>query len=227
MHQSPDVLSFCDKAELYQKLLENNKSLMEVQRALNKYLEKKRNAFARFYFLSDNELLQILSRATDPTAVQDFMRRLFEGIEYLRFEKQTLQITAMFNREQESGEEERMNFKQPIDPRNKYVEHWLGEVEKAMKACVKGVLEESLQQKKTMPRGEWVTYWPGQCVLTGSQIEWTVQVEKHLRKYGHKGVKSYLQKVIANLSSLVAMVRGPLSPKQRYTPPSLLSPLLF
>jgi dynein heavy chain len=56
------VLDICTQEGLLERLQEANKNLEAIQKELNNYLEKKREKFARFYFLSNSDLLEILSQ---------------------------------------------------------------------------------------------------------------------------------------------------------------------
>ena len=64
------------------------------------YLETKRKAFPRFYFLSDEELIEILSKTKDPTAVQKNMSKIFEGINEVEFVNEE-EVVAMISSEKE------------------------------------------------------------------------------------------------------------------------------
>lgn len=54
---------------LLDKFRESKETLNRIQKALENYLEDKRNAFPRFYFLSNDELLEILAKSNDIDAI--------------------------------------------------------------------------------------------------------------------------------------------------------------
>ena len=119
-----------------------------IRKELNSYLEKKREKFARFFFLGNNELLEILSQTKEPTAVQPFLKKVFENINEVEFDsKGTKTILAMF-----SAEHERIAFTRIVDPKNKNVEDWMTEVEEQMKLSVRASLLHSMLEYVKVPR---------------------------------------------------------------------------
>nr|XP_031542333.1 dynein heavy chain 1, axonemal isoform X7 [Vicugna pacos] len=205
-YENREVINVCSDQRLLDSLRDCNKLLDMVQKGLSEYLETKRSAFARFYFLSDDELLEILSQAKDPTAVQPHLRKCFENIAQLLFQED-LEITHMYSAE---GEEVQLSFS--IYPSNN-VEDWLREVEHSMKASVRDIIERAIKAYPTMPRTQWVLNWPGQVTIAGCQTYWTMEVAEALEASNLSN--QLFPQLARQLSDLVALVRGKLSRMQR------------
>ena len=70
---------------LLETLQNSNALLDQIQKCLEAYLESKRVIFPRFYFLSNDELLEILAQTRNPLAVQPHLRKCFDAISKLEF----------------------------------------------------------------------------------------------------------------------------------------------
>lgn len=195
-NRAPQALKFCPSDKLLEDFKHSNKLLGLVQRGLNDYLESKRVAFPRFYFLSNDELLSILSQTKDPTAVQRHLRRCFENIGSLTFEED-LKMTEM-----NSCENEKVPFVRHLYPEGN-VEHWLLEVEAVMRETLRDVMKKAVEQYPTLPRTEWVLNWPNQCVLAGAMIYWTKAVEEALNNHTINELLDALNNQMIELTKLV------------------------
>ncbi|KAI5937324.1 Dynein heavy chain 1, axonemal [Manis javanica] len=205
-YESREVINVCSDQRLLDSLRDCNKLLDMVQKGLSEYLETKRSAFPRFYFLSDDELLEILSQTKDPTAVQPHLRKCFENIARLLFQED-LEITHMY-----SAEGEEVELSASIYPSGN-VEDWLREVEHGMKASVRDIIERAIKAYPTMPRTRWVLNWPGQVTIAGCQTYWTMEVAEALEA---SSLSDHLfPQLTQQLSDLVTLVRGKLSHMQR------------
>ncbi|XP_054256854.1 dynein axonemal heavy chain 3 [Macrosteles quadrilineatus] len=194
-----------------QILKDCNRVLDEIQKGLNDYLEKKRLYFPRFFFLSNDELLEILSETKDPLRVQPHLKKCFEGIAELQFTTEDVHITGMI-----SAEEEVVPFSGIIIPADAkgMVEKWLLQVEELMITSVKDVCNSAIKAYKNVARYNWVLEWPGMIVICASSVHWTAEVATAIQT---QTLGPYLQKCNEQIEEMVDLVRGKLTTGGRIT----------
>ncbi|KAK2956118.1 putative Dynein axonemal heavy chain 5 [Blattamonas nauphoetae] len=178
-----------------------NKELDEVQKKLDLYLETKRAAFPRFYFLSDEDLLQILAKTKEPQAVQPHLRKCFEGINKLTFEGEgeSCIVHSMI-----SAEGEEIKFDKQVLAEGA-VEQWLLNVEAMMRQSIRKQIQDSLTAYNQTPREQWVLKWPAQVVIAVNSIMWTRQVGEALKK-GLNAVQNLEGKLSKQIEDIVHLV---------------------
>ena len=83
MHKAKNAIQathYKEASHLMTCLKSMKSSLEQIQRALEIYLESKRQLFPRFYFISNDDLLEILGSSARPEPVQPHLRKLFDNL---------------------------------------------------------------------------------------------------------------------------------------------------
>uniref|UniRef100_A0A7S3HTS3 Dynein heavy chain n=1 Tax=Spumella elongata TaxID=89044 RepID=A0A7S3HTS3_9STRA len=208
------VLAEPDK-RLEEKFKKANEKLEEITKGLNDYLEMKRLYFPRFFFLSNDELLEILSQTKEPRAVQPHLGKCFEGINKVKFEAD-LKISQII-----SAEGEEVKLDKAVDPETSAnkgnVEKWLLEIESIQWDSIRTLTVASLEEYLTISRKRWILNWPAQVVLGVSCVYWTNEVTQALREGGGASLLACNDKLNAQLREMVDLVRGKLSKLERKT----------
>ncbi|KAG5895230.1 hypothetical protein JTB14_003447 [Gonioctena quinquepunctata] len=209
------VLIATDYKNMLILLRENNRLLDEIQKGLNDYLEKKRLFFPRFFFLSNDELLEILSETKDPLRVQPHLKKCFEGIHLLDFNKDE-EILGMI-----SAEKEKVPFSGKITPADAkgMVEKWLVQVEAVMIQSLMDIIKESMRYYPTEERPKWILTWPGQVVQCVDCIMWTTDVTNAIFS---GSIEEQEELCTEQIEQSVRMVRGSLKPNNQVTVEALI-----
>lgn len=200
-------------AGLLKTLTDMNAVLEQIQKSLDMYLETKRQIFPRFYFVSNDDLLEILGQSRNPQAVQPHLLKCFDNIKSL-----DLQVGGPSNKKQNeatgmrSADGEQVKFDNTV-VLDGPVEGWLCLVEDEMRRTLRKQMGECRVAHKKQKKDKWITEWPGQLVLTVSQMVWTAECTKGLTgtkgdKSVRRGLKSIMKKQVSLLNKLTDNVRS-------------------
>ncbi|XP_034563350.1 dynein heavy chain 9, axonemal [Notolabrus celidotus] len=217
MHQTPNVVEATNKPGLFGKLEDIQSRLALCEKALAEYLDTKRLAFPRFYFISSADLLDILSNGTNPHQVQKHLSKLFDNTAKMRFEEDGEGNPTKIGLGMYSKEEEYVPFNQTCDCTGQ-VEVWLNRVLDTMRSTVRHEMTEAVMAYEEKPRDQWLFDYPAQVALTCTQIWWTSDVGMafaRLEEGYDNAMKEYYRKQVAQLNTLISMLIGQLTPGDR------------
>ncbi|KAF9438119.1 hypothetical protein BGZ76_009650 [Entomortierella beljakovae] len=198
VYKSPFVLDVLNIANI-QKSLERLADLLgKIQKALGEYLERERSSFPRFYFVGDEDLLEIIGNSKDVVRIQKHFKKMFAGINSIILSDDVTTVLGMSSKEGEN-----VMFKTPVSIKdNPRINDWLTLVEKEMRMSLALILAESVQEMNIFYLSEtldptaflnWIDKCPDQLVVLASQVTWTTTVERALSSITDSGNLSNVQ----------------------------------
>ena len=156
--QRLDVMAACsdsdkplasDNDKLLARFREGVLFLDQVQKGLNQYLETKRDVFPRFYFLSNDDLLTILSESKDVLKLNPHLKKVFEAVDHATFTDDLL-ITHIV-----SPEKEVVELSRELDPKGASVETWLLALEVECAETIRDIMKLALADYPEAKRTDW------------------------------------------------------------------------
>ncbi|CAH1756141.1 13650_t:CDS:10 [Entrophospora sp. SA101] len=185
VYKSPYIVDVLNIQNVQKSLERLADLLSKIQKALGEYLERERSSFPRFYFVGDEDLLEIIGNSKDVLRIQKHFKKMFAGISNILLNEDNTIITGMASRENE-----KVMFKHPISLKeNPKINDWLTLIEKEMRVSLAEWLTEAFSklgefyladQLDTPIFLQWIDKYPTQLVVVASQIIWTQSVEKAL-----------------------------------------------
>ena len=138
------VIACCQNDLLTSSLPKMQDDLDYCQRKLETYLEKKRGVFPRFYFVSNSDLLKILSIGTDPNMIQDDFEKMFDAISRVSFDRVDRRMIRAINQDW-GGTTETVDLDVTVKCEGN-IEDWLCKLETAMQISMRGICAQGAQE---------------------------------------------------------------------------------
>lgn len=189
------VISLASHPEYKDKLKNILEQLERCQKALNEFLEQKRDRLPRFYFISDDDLLEILGQSKNPVVIQSHLKKLFMGIHSVRFDTNKKNILAIH-----SLEGEIVTLKKPVAITDE-VEEWLGALDTEMKSTLQSHLVECCDKLD-------IGLYASQILCTSEQVHFTKKTEEAIRNVGQGEMKKHKANLQAQLKELTSFSAG-------------------
>ncbi|KAA8652525.1 dynein heavy chain [Aspergillus tanneri] len=184
VYKSPFVLDVLAINGVQKSLERLAELLNKIQKALGEYLERERISFPRFYFVGDEDLLEIIGNSNDIFRVAKHFKKMFAGLSGVMMDDES-NIIGFTSKE---GEEVRLKKEVNLlkTPR---INDWLSAIESNMKLTLAELLAEAVQEFEPLYHASeidstafnnYLTNYPAQIVVLACQAVWTNAVQKAL-----------------------------------------------
>ncbi|RUS77140.1 hypothetical protein EGW08_015096 [Elysia chlorotica] len=210
--KSPLVMDVLNIPNVQRQLERLADLLGKIQKALGEYLERERASFPRFYFVGDEDLLEIIGNSKNIPRLQKHFKKMFAGVASIILNEDHSHVTGLTSKE---GEE--VIFASPVSvAAHPKINEWLTLVEKEMRVTLAKLLASAVQDMAAFKGGkvesaqylEWVDKYQAQLVILAAQISWSESMDSALQACtsGKSGDMSSISTVLGTVESTLSVL---------------------
>ena len=230
------IIGVCCSGAL-ERTLERDESLEEIiasmgnvlaqcEKSLSDYLEEKKTQFPRFYFLADSDLVDVLSKGTDPQRVMVHMSKIVDAISTFKFVVDPHEVgnggggggptkKTIYGFESIQGEFVKLCAEYTCTGG---VEYWLSKCVEVMQGTIRDKIEEANSTYMEQPRVSWVFNHCCQAVVAVSRLQFgwdTTSAFALLEDGNESAMRDHLKSCQRNLNEEIKLVVGQLRENDR------------
>ena len=183
------------------------KNLEEAEKKLAEHLDSKKNEFSRFYFLTEQDLLQILGSVDPLQTLNTHIVKLYENCTHL-VTKDKRNIIAMV-----SQEDEVLTYEKPVKMESvQQVGIWMNRVDDEMKSTLHALTKQAIFDQTKEDSFKFIRNHIGMVIIFALECWWTFGLEDVFRrvKEGDKyAMKKELERQSLKLLEYVGLIRRP------------------
>eukprot|EP00911_Craspedida_sp_UC1_P002250 UC1_evm1s1712 len=214
VHKSPKVLDVMGIPNLSRTIQYVKDALDNIQKALSKYLEQERSSFPRFYFVGDEDLLDIIGNSKNVDRIQTHFSKMFAGLNNCQFSEDKSTADGIL-----AKEGEHVPYFTPVPVAGQKINGWLSGVEQEMKVSLAKHLAAATKAVARFRSGfdaeaymAWLNQYQTQLVVLAQQVAWSEAAGAALAAGAGKKLDSVLDTVVTTLTALADKVLVHLPP---------------
>ena len=220
LNNSNKVQTLFNIPNIKETLLLLIEQLEKCQKALNDFLEDKRNKYARLYFLGDDDLLEFLAKSKDQGIIKNNLKKLFQGITNLKYDDQAITYIGSL-----LDEKVKLNKKVILCDE---LEVWLNNLTSEMMDSLKTQLNQSLKEFMTGNAGDKIDFsyldnTSSQIACVIEQLVFAIIADKAIK---NNSLKTLLNGVSSRLSKLAIYQTGKHSKEKLFKCKNLMLDLI-
>ena len=196
---APSCLGLLQYDNLHKQLERCDSTMVMIQKSLVEYLDAQREIFPRYYFVNNNDLVEIIGNSNEPQKVVPHLNEMFAGIVGVEFSTSRIAnkncVDKFFSKESEI-----ISLVNPVDV-GVSPTSWLGKLESEMVSTLSTVLQKCMSNIPSTDADllKWIDNHPAQIGLLASQVAWCTSCEASF-KGNLSAVLSFLESRLNALS---------------------------